>query len=54
MTGSLPRRITVSSEDREFIRDELAWLAERIHRRYRKLNFADIRRLLLEMVPVSV
>jgi len=44
----------VSIEDREFIRDELSWLAEWIHGKYPKLNFGDIRQLLLEMVPVSV
>jgi len=44
----------VSEEDREFVRDELAWLAEWIRSRYPKLNFGDIRRLILEMVPVSV
>jgi hypothetical protein len=44
----------VSEEDREFVRDELAWLAEWIRSKYPKLNFGDIRRLLLEMVPVSV
>lgn len=44
----------VSEEDREFIRDELAWLAEWIRSRYPKLNFGDIRRFLREMIPVSV
>jgi hypothetical protein len=44
----------VSEEDREFVREELAWLAEWIRSKYPKLNFCDIRRFLLEMVPVSV
>jgi hypothetical protein len=44
----------VSIEDREFVREELAWLAEWIRSRYPKLNFGDIRWLILEMVPVSV
>jgi len=44
----------VSSEDREFVREELAWLAEWIRSRYPKLNFSDIRRFLTEMVSVSV
>lgn len=44
----------VSEEDREFIRGELAWLAEWIRSRYPKLNFGDIRRFLTEMVSVSV
>ncbi|MEM3874878.1 MAG: hypothetical protein QXU45_07090 [Candidatus Bathyarchaeia archaeon] len=44
----------VSEEDREFIRNELAWLAEWIHGKYPKLSFGDIRRLILEMVPVSI
>jgi|GEM_PF-3502904 len=44
----------VSEEDREFIREELAWLAEWIRSRYPKLNFCDIRRFLTEMVSVSV
>lgn len=44
----------VSVEDREFVRDELAWLAEWIRSKYPKLNFCDIRRFILEMVPVSV
>ncbi|MGB9779071.1 MAG: hypothetical protein ACPLW8_06650 [Candidatus Bathyarchaeales archaeon] len=44
----------VSVEDREFIRDELAWLADWIRNRYPKLNFGDIRRFLAEMVSVSV
>ena len=44
----------VSEEDREFIRDEQAWLAEWVRSRYPKLNFCDIRRFLTEMVSVSV
>ena len=44
----------VSQEDREFIRDELAWLADWIRHRYPKLSFGDIRRFLSEMVSVSV
>jgi hypothetical protein len=44
----------VSREDREFVRDELAWLADWIRRRYPKLSFRDIRRFLNEMVSVSV
>jgi hypothetical protein len=44
----------VSDEDREFVRDELAWLAEWIRSRYPKLNFGEIRRFLREMIPVSV
>ena len=44
----------VSIEDREFVREELAWFAEWIRSRCPKLNFGDIRRLILEMVPVSV
>jgi hypothetical protein len=43
-----------SQEDREFIRDELAWLADWIRRKYPKLSFRDIRRFLSEMVSVSV
>ena len=43
----------VSEEDRELVRDELAWLAEWIRNRYPKLNFGDIRRFLGEMVTVS-
>jgi len=44
----------VSEEDRKFIREELAWLAEWVRSRYPKLNFCDIRRFLTEMVSVSV
>jgi len=44
----------VSQEDREFVRDELAWLAEWTRNRYPKLNFGDIRRFLREMISVSV
>lgn len=44
----------VSEGDREFVRDELAWLAEWIRSRYPKLNFGDIRRFLREMISVSV
>lgn len=43
-----------SEEDLEFIRDELAWLADWIRKRYPKLSFADIRSFLREMIPVSV
>jgi hypothetical protein len=32
----------VSIEDREFVREGLAWLAEWIRSRYPKLNFGDI------------
>jgi hypothetical protein len=44
----------VSMEDREFVREEMAWLADWIRKRYPKLNFGDIRRFLAEMVSVSV
>jgi hypothetical protein len=44
----------VSREDREFVRDELAWLAEWIRSRNPKLSFGDIRRFLREMISVSV
>jgi AAA+ ATPase superfamily predicted ATPase len=44
----------VSQEEREFVRDELAWLAEWIRSRYPKLSFGDIRRFLREMISVSV
>jgi len=44
----------VSQEDREFVRDELAWLAEWTRSRYPKLGFGDIRRFLREMISVSV
>ncbi|MEM0096185.1 MAG: hypothetical protein QW660_06070 [Candidatus Bathyarchaeia archaeon] len=53
MGGRSPADV-VSLEDREFIREELAWLAEWIRSRYPKLNFCDIRRFLTEMVSVSV
>ena len=44
----------ISQEDREFIRDELAWLAEWIRGKYPQLNFREIRRILREMLSVSV
>ncbi len=44
----------VQDEDREFVRDELVWLAEWIRSKYPNLNFGDIRRFLREMLPVSV
>jgi hypothetical protein len=44
----------ISQEDREFIRDELAWLAEWIHGKYPQLNFREIRRILREILSVSV
>jgi hypothetical protein len=44
----------VSQEEREFVRDELAWLAEWVRSRHPKLSFGDIRRFLREMVSVSV
>jgi len=52
--GARSHANVVSMEDREFVREELAWLAEWIRSRYPKLNYGDIRRLILEMVPVSV
>jgi len=53
-TWQEPSAKEVSAEDREFVREELAWLAEWIRSRYPKLSFCDIRQLILEMVPVSV
>jgi len=44
----------ISQEDREFIRDELAWLAEWIRGKYPQLNFREIHRILREMLSVSV
>jgi len=52
--GARSQANVVSVEDREFVRQELAWLAEWIRSRYPKLNYGDIRRFLAEMVPVSV
>jgi hypothetical protein len=49
-----PSAKEVSAEDREFVREELAWLAEWVLSRYPKLNYEDIRRFLTEMVSVSV
>jgi hypothetical protein len=43
-----------SREDREFVREELAWLAEWIRSRYPRLNFEDVQRFIREMIPVSV
>jgi len=44
----------LQDKDREFVRDELAWLAEWIRSKYPNLNFVDIRRFLREMISVSV
>ena len=51
---SLEETCEISQEDREFIRDELAWLAEWIRGRYPQLSFREIHRILREMLSVSV
>ena len=44
----------VSSEDREFVRSELARLAEFLKKKYGSMTFHKIRRYLREMLDVSV
>jgi len=41
-------------EEEEFVREELAWLAEWIHEKHPEMNYNNIRRILSERVPVSV
>ena len=43
----------VAQEDREFVRDELAWVAEWLKKRS-NMNFREINRYLHEMLDVSV
>jgi len=45
---------SISREDREFVRDELSWLAEWIKKRYPGLNLIDARRILREVLSASV
>jgi len=49
-----PPRKEISEKDREFILDELAWLAEWIKERYPEMDYGEIARFLREMIAVSV
>ena len=44
----------IGPEDREFVRNEQAWLAEWLKERYPSLKFGDINRFLHQMLEVSV
>ena len=44
----------IAPEDREFVRNEQAWLAEWLKNRYPSLKFGDINRYLHQMLEVSV
>lgn len=40
-------------EAREFVREQLAWMADFLHKKY-KLKYEDIRELIREMLSVSI
>jgi len=44
----------ISPEDRELVRDELAWAAEWLRAHYPDMTVAEINRYLHEMVDVSL
>jgi len=44
----------ISVEDREFVRGELAWIAERLLQSYPEMSFREINRYLHQMLDVSV
>ena len=44
----------IRSEDREFVRDELTWIAEWIRERYPTMNYGEINHFLRVMLDVSV
>jgi len=49
-----PKVLELKPEEEEFVREELAWLAEWIRGKHPEMNYNDIRRVLSERVPVSV
>jgi hypothetical protein len=44
----------ISPEDREIIRSELSWLAERVRKNNPDMNYHDLRKFINEMISVSV
>ena len=44
----------IKKTDREFIREELAWLAEWIRNKYPYLTVDDLSRYLREMINVTI
>jgi len=44
----------IASEDEELVRDELAWVAEWLKKRYPAMNFRQINCFLHEKLDVSV
>jgi len=44
----------ISVEDREFVRGELSWIAERLLQSYPDMTFREINRYLRQMLNVSV
>jgi len=49
-----PKVLDLKPEEEEFVREELAWLAEWVREKHPEMNYNDIRRVLSERVPVSV
>lgn len=54
MTSYLKKVEKICSEDREFVREELAWLAEWLSERYPILDYTDLRKFISEMLSISV
>jgi len=44
----------ISQEDREFVRGELAWIAERLHQSYPDMTFREIKRFIHQILDVSI
>ena len=52
--NEISKDLDLKPEEEEFVREELAWLAEWIREKHPEMNYNDIRRALSERVPVSV
>ncbi len=44
----------ISLEDREIVRSELSWIAERVRKNNPQMNYHDLRKFINEMISVSV
>ena len=47
-------RLEVSESDREFIRSELGWLADWIKERYPEMTYGDIKRIIKDIIEVTI
>jgi len=51
---NVPERRELSERDREFVRDELGWIAEWIRKRYPEMSYRQIKRVIRDILEVTI